>query len=162
MNKDRIITITLPKSLEDVKVKVERGNCTAVVLKFDETEQNDDVDDEHSPFSKRFVELWQGDWRLLRPIGDVLFIEAAGSYTTVHFLNGDKATISTTFNIVLEQLPKDDFMQIHRSYAVNIHHIKAREANLVYLSNGRSVPIGKQYKKLFNDSIWTIKTRRPK
>jgi len=43
-------------------------------------------------------------------------------------------------------LPQDTFIRIHKSYILNTALIRAVSGNMVSLSDGTSLPIGKVYK----------------
>ena len=46
-----------------------------------------------------------------------------------------------------DQLPADQFMQVHRSYIIPIAAIKGREKYILLLKNGKRIPIGKTYRQ---------------
>lgn len=81
-------------------------------------------------------------------IDDILYIEAAGNYTKVITRKG---TITTREKIssLLTMLPSDDFLQVHRSFAVATKHIKSVEGNRIAIGD-HIVPIGKLYKMNVN------------
>lgn len=74
----------------------------------------------------------------------VLFIEASGNYTKVITKNGT-ITVREKISNVLDLLPKEDFLQVHKSFAVAPKHIKSIEGNRIFISD-HIIPIGKYYK----------------
>lgn len=76
--------------------------------------------------------------------GVILYIEATGNYTKI-VTTTDTITIREKFSALLEQLPKNDFLQVHKSFAVAPKHIKSIEGNVILVEN-YSIPIGKIYK----------------
>jgi DNA-binding LytR/AlgR family response regulator len=77
-------------------------------------------------------------------VDDILYIEAAGNYTKVI---SSKETITTRDKIsnLLTLLPTDDFLQVHKSFAIAIKHIKSVEGNQITIGD-HVIPIGKVYK----------------
>lgn len=75
---------------------------------------------------------------------NILYIEATGNYTKIITLTG-LITIREKFSAFLEQLPKNDFVQVHKSFAVALKQINSVEGNMIFISNYQ-VPIGKIYK----------------
>lgn len=75
---------------------------------------------------------------------NILYIEATGNYTKIITLTGP-ITIREKFSAFLEQLPKNDFVQVHKSFAVAPKQINSVEGNMIFISNYQ-VPIGKIYK----------------
>lgn len=77
-------------------------------------------------------------------IESIQFIEAAGNYSKV---TTQQDTIITREKIsdLLLSLPADDFLQVHKSFAVAIKHIQSVEGNRISMGD-HLIPIGKVYK----------------
>jgi hypothetical protein len=81
--------------------------------------------------------------------GDILSIRAADDYCDVRLVDGRMLLVTLTLARLLESLP-DRFGRIHKSHAVNRHHVTAlglrhgggRE---LILSDGSKVPVGRRY-----------------
>ena len=84
-------------------------------------------------------------------IDSILFIEASGNYTNI-FITTERITIRDKVSNVIELLPQDDFVQVHKSFAVGIKHIKSIEGNRIFIGD-HTVPIGKMYKANINELI---------
>ena len=63
----------------------------------------------------------------------ILFLEASGNYTKV-ITKTETITIREKISSVLELLPKNDFIQVHKSFAVAPKHIKSIEGNRIFIS----------------------------
>jgi DNA-binding LytR/AlgR family response regulator len=85
---------------------------------------------------------------------DILWAEAMENYVMLNTFK-DKYTIHFTMKSLLEKLPADRFMRVHRSFIVNFSRVKSIEDNclIVATENGiKSIPVGKSYReKLLND-----------
>ncbi len=77
-------------------------------------------------------------------INDILYLEASGNYTIV-FTEESKIKTREKISDLLELLPEDNFIQVHRSFAVAIKHIDRVEGNLITIKKNE-IPIGKVYK----------------
>ncbi len=77
-------------------------------------------------------------------IDTILFIEASGNYTKVITIL-ETITIREKISTVLELLPKEDFLQVHKSFAVAPKHIKSIEGNRILITD-HIIPIGKFFK----------------
>ena len=56
--------------------------------------------------------------------------------------------------IVLKKIQKklgNEFVQCHKSYLINISNISCVRKNFIEVKNGKIIPIGNKYKKLFYD-----------
>ena len=52
-----------------------------------------------------------------------------------------------------ERLPSQDFMRIHKSYIISLHHIAEVNKSRVILDNEKDIPIGDSYREKLNDYI---------
>lgn len=86
---------------------------------------------------------------------DILLIEAAGNYMCIHTLN-ETLIIRETMKELLQRLPKQ-FVQVHRSTLLNLHHVhKVQPHNNDYefsLSNGKRVAASRRYKLNWADQL---------
>jgi len=77
-------------------------------------------------------------------IDTIQYVEAAENYTKI-ITTEETITIREKVSDVIELLPKTDFLQVHKSFAVAIKHIKNIEGNRITILN-QHIPIGKMYK----------------
>ncbi len=105
------------------------------------SEQN--VSSETSPVSNRIF-VQNNKKHIQLETGAILYIEAAGNYTKI-ITTTETITIREKFSVLLEQLPKNEFLQVHKSFAVAPKQIKSVEGNVLFIEK-YSIPIGKIYK----------------
>ena len=84
-------------------------------------------------------------------IADILFLEAAGNFVKV-ITGKDSILVREPFSLLLNSLPPDDFLQVHRSFAIAPKHIKSIEGNQISIGD-HIVPIGKMYKAYINSLL---------
>lgn len=77
-------------------------------------------------------------------IENILFIEATGNYTKI-ITTIETIIIREKFSSFLEQLPKNEFLQVHKSFAVAPKHINRVEGNIIVILHYK-IPIGKIFK----------------
>ena len=77
-------------------------------------------------------------------IDAILFIEASGNYTKV-ITRLEIITVREKISSVLDVLPKEDFLQVHKSFAVAPKYIKSIEGNRIFISD-HIIPIGKFFR----------------
>jgi two-component system response regulator LytT len=81
-------------------------------------------------------------------LNDILFIEAKGDYIII-VKEKERTIVHSSLKKILEVLPDIAFIQVHRSYIININHIVDIKDNGVNVVKN-IIPIGRQYKsKLF-------------
>jgi len=84
-------------------------------------------------------------------IDDILYLESAGNYTKVITTN-ETITIRGKISDFLTTQSTDDFLQVHKSFAVAIKHIKSVEGNRIFIGED-VIPIGKVYKMRVNELL---------
>jgi DNA-binding LytR/AlgR family response regulator len=76
---------------------------------------------------------------------EILYIEAAQNYMTIHTEKG-KLMALLTIKSLEEQLPAGKFLRIHKSYIISLEKISSLRGNEVAIGVHK-IPIGKNYKE---------------
>ncbi len=82
---------------------------------------------------------------------DVLFIEAMENYVLIQTV-AKKHTIHFTMKALLDKLPSDKFVRVHRSFIINKDNIERIDNNMIFmqsLEKNKSIPLSKSYKDDF-------------
>jgi len=74
---------------------------------------------------------------------ELLYIEAMANYVTLYTNNG-KLVVYLTIKGILEKLPADRFLQVHKSYIVNAHRINTIVGNVLHLGENK-IPVSPNY-----------------
>jgi two-component system LytT family response regulator len=82
-------------------------------------------------------------------LSEIKYIESSNEYIVVHLTTGEPVTTLMRLKVMEEQLPKDIFMRVHRSFIVNLNQVKVIERNRIVFDNKVYIPIGDQYKESF-------------
>ena len=80
---------------------------------------------------------------------EILFIEAAGPYSKIFLLNGVEYTTAKTLKNLTE-LTGENFVRIHKSYAVNKDGIKSFKKDNVITITNISLPVSRVGAKLLS------------
>lgn len=75
---------------------------------------------------------------------EVCYIEALQNYSVIH-VNGRKLITYITLTSLENQLPKDQFLKVHKSFLVSVPRIKAIEGNEIIIGEAR-IPISRNLK----------------
>ncbi|MFK7772066.1 MAG: LytR/AlgR family response regulator transcription factor [Saprospiraceae bacterium] len=84
-------------------------------------------------------------------IDTIQYLEAAGNYTKV-ITTDEMLTVRGKISDLLTSFSSDDFLQVHKSFAVAVKHIKSVEGNQIFIGEA-VVPIGKIYKLRVNELL---------
>jgi DNA-binding LytR/AlgR family response regulator len=91
-------------------------------------------------------------------IENLLFVESEGNYLT--FKESDKKTVTRmTMTEAIEMLPKSDFFRVHKSFVINLNHVKKIERHQVWVDT-EAVPIAANYRDDLMEvlkKIWMVK-----
>lgn len=86
------------------------------------------------------------DYKFVRlSFADIIYFEGMNEYIKVHRRSNDSFLTLTTFTKLEEKLPKY-FIQIHRSYMVNMNHVESIASGNVIMDDRTVLPIGKTKK----------------
>lgn len=77
-------------------------------------------------------------------LDDILYLESTGNYAKVVTLH-ETIVVREKISDLLEALSDDDFLQVHKSFAVAAKHINSIEGNRILIGE-QVIPIGKVYK----------------
>ena len=53
-----------------------------------------------------------------------------------------------------QRLPADRFLRCHKSYLVNMDHVKRMEKTSFIMADGRRIPIGRTYQKTCREAVF--------
>lgn len=89
------------------------------------------------------------DYRYVRvSLRDIVFIEGMNEYLKVHLIAGDPLLVHTSFKQMNGYLP-DNFLQVHRSYVINVNYICEVERSMVLLKGGKRISISDSNRDAF-------------
>lgn len=100
------------------------------------------------------------DYRYVRAeLKDIMYIEGMNEYLKVHPVSGDPFLTHTTFRQIKEKLP-EHFIQIHRSYIVNMKHVKEVERSVVTMTDGAHISVSDSNKDAFMRYLQNLSLRK--
>jgi len=87
---------------------------------------------------------------------ELLFVEASLNYITLHTING-KMIVYLTMKGIMESLPVEIFIKVHKSFIVNIKKINSIEGNILHIGKAE-LPISQNsyeevMKKILKDKM---------
>lgn len=103
----------------------------------------------HSRFMEEdteHIELFDGSKHYLVPTKDILFLKADHIYVEVHLVGGKVIHQRGALRELVELLPWSDFVQTHRSYALNLYQVSHWQNQCIFV-HGICIPISRARKK---------------
>ncbi len=87
------------------------------------------------------------DYRIVRiNISDIIYIESQSEYLKIHLKGSSPLMVLMSIKRMAELLPQDKFVRIHRSYVVNMSHVKEIARMRITMETDANLPIGDSYK----------------
>jgi DNA-binding LytR/AlgR family response regulator len=78
-------------------------------------------------------------------LSDILFVESMENYVVI-YTEASKEVVYTTLKQMLQSLPEANFLQVHRSYIINVNQVKAVEGNTLKVGKHR-IPIARNLRE---------------
>jgi len=82
-------------------------------------------------------------------LGDINYIQADGNYSVL-FCKEKKHHVSYPLKHWIDNLPRDQFIQVHRSFVVNVQEVDKVSSGSIQLDK-TEIPLGRVYKKDFHE-----------
>ena len=79
---------------------------------------------------------------------DIEYAEAYGNYIFIYRVAGDRIMSKQTLTQFEEQLPRNEFIRIHKSFLISLQAVTYLDGNEISVSN-RKLPVG----KVFRDNL---------
>jgi DNA-binding LytR/AlgR family response regulator len=146
---DAIDYLIKPVKSERFQKAVEKAHIYSKLFKADYT--NNNIEQVADDFF--FV---KADRRIFKVyFNNILFIQGLKDYVVMHC---DNQKVITAMNIktIYDQLPKDMFVRVSKSYVINVKHIDSVDNNTVYIGTNE-IPIGNIYRDFFFGEFVTKK-----
>ncbi|WEK36998.1 MAG: LytTR family DNA-binding domain-containing protein [Candidatus Pseudobacter hemicellulosilyticus] len=90
------------------------------------------------------------DYGLVKlPISSIRFIEGLDNYLKIHVKEGKPVVVRMTLKALLEKLPANAFLRVHRSFIVPLAGVSAVRNKLISLQCGEEIPLGSSYEEAF-------------
>lgn len=108
-----------------------------------------------SPVDEDDVLFLKTEYKVVRIlITDIIYIEGMSEYLRIHLLGQSKpVVVLLSMKKMEERLMGRDFMRIHKSYIINLHHIAEINKNRVILDNQVDIPIGESYRERLSEYV---------
>jgi|GEM_PF-3101661 len=81
------------------------------------------------------------------PLDKILYVESMSEYVRI-YLSGEEEPVIVLYSLkkLVDDLPAERFMRIHRSYIVALEHVRGASASSVSVDDLVTLPVGDMYK----------------
>lgn len=109
----------------------------------------------------KYALVWKHMGYIKVTLPEIAWLEADRGYTILHLTEERNITVSFNMTQVGKMLPKDDFIQIHRSYVVNLRHVSGKIGNCLKVGD-KLLSIGREYRPDVMSRFLILGVRRKK
>lgn len=83
------------------------------------------------------------DGFIIEELDQILYCAANAMYSTLHFVNGSTLTLAKPLKVLEDIFPQGFFLRPHKSFLVNVMHIRGFNKNEVslVLSDSTKIPV---------------------
>ncbi len=91
--------------------------------------------------------MLRADYKLYRiDFEDIVMIEGLDDYVQVHLTQKTKIVARMSMKSIMEKLPNDLFIRVHRSYIIPVKKVASVQNKTIQLGDDFVIPIGETYK----------------
>ena len=98
---------------------------------------------------------FKADYRTVSiDISKIIYVECMSEYIKI-YLDDSEMPVIVHYSLrhLMEQLPQERFMRIHRSYIISLDRIADASHTNVRLDNGKSLPVGEVFRPAFSSHL---------
>ncbi|MGQ1787653.1 MULTISPECIES: LytR/AlgR family response regulator transcription factor [unclassified Saccharicrinis] len=96
----------------------------------------------------------KSEYKIIRlELKNITYIEGMREYLRIHLTDQKPVITLLSFKKLIEKLPTDSFMRVHRSYIVNLKKITTIERMRIIFDNDVRIPVSDQYKETFQKFV---------
>jgi len=132
-----------PFSFERFLKAVHKATNPTAIVKTEKKSLNEQENRVFLRSNKKYIQV---------NIDSILYIEASGNYTKV-ITTANTITVREKISDVIAILSIEDFLQVHKSFAIATKHIDSIEGNRISI-NEYVIPIGKLYKTNIDELLY--------
>lgn len=99
--------------------------------------------------------FFKSDYRSVRiRLAEIRYIESMSEYVKI-YVDGSQTPVLVLLSLkyLMEKLPADAFLRIHRSYIIALSRLRESSKGEVTLSDGTVLPVGDQYRQGLKDYL---------
>jgi DNA-binding LytR/AlgR family response regulator len=96
----------------------------------------------------------KSEYKIVRiDFNNIKYVEGMRDYIRIHLDNQKPIMSLMGLKKLMEHLPAEKFMQVHRSFIVNLTRITTIERNRIVFDNNVYIPVSEQYKESFQNYL---------
>lgn len=108
--------------------------------------------EKQSADEKNFLDI-RADYKLNRiDYDNILYIEALDDYVQIQQENGKRLVARMTMKEILDKLPSNRFVRIHRSYIIHMDKVTSFGGDEITVA-GKKLPVSNSYKEGLSDQL---------
>lgn len=111
------------------------------------------LDEVEAIVSPEKIELQSGYENIIVTINDILYFESYSHKIIFHLKDGQAIESQGSLATILNQLSRNTFVQIHKSYCINLDYLSSTTNTSALLKDGTTLPIGRGKRESFYTAV---------
>ena len=99
------------------------------------------------------VMLSYGANQIILSINDILYFECLNRHIIFHLINNETLEVKDSMENMVSHFSNPYFMQIHRSFCINMNYIKSISPSDITMSDGCQLPLSRKKQELFHEKF---------
>lgn len=101
---------------------------------------------------RKRLAIWENGQYVFLPLREILYVKSENIYLLIQ-TEKKHHLIRKKLKELLQELPSREFAKIHRSYLVNLYHVRSFDGKEIFLDNGQRLPVSKGRQKEFYQQL---------
>ena len=98
------------------------------------------------------IPIFDGNKSYMVPIKDIMYFQAEHVYVKVYLVDGQQIIQRSSLKDLLEQLPSKQFIQTHRSFAINLKQVSHWDYQQIYVGD-ITIPLSRSRRKIVLNAL---------
>lgn len=111
------------------------------------------LDEVEAIVSPEKIELQSGYENIIVAINDILYFESYSHKIIFHLKDGQSIESLGSLATIINRLSGNTFVQIHKSYCINLDYLSSTTNTTALLKDGTSLPIGRGKRESFYTAV---------
>lgn len=95
----------------------------------------------------------RADYSLIRVVlSEILYIEGLGDYLKIHLPTPSPVVVRMTMKTMLDKLPPDEFVRVHRSFIVPLSRVEMVRGKTIQIGE-HQIPVGASFEEAFMEKM---------
>lgn len=84
-------------------------------------------------------------------VNEIIYFESLSRHIVFHLTDNKTLDIKDTMEHIMKKFPQPSFLQIHRSFCINLDYVDSANSSKVTMTNGSEIPLSRKKQTAFQE-----------